>query len=420
MRPGGRLASFGAACAATLTSLFAGALGTVFLSACGSCDSYVHQTALPVLAAGTFDGVAADQSSQRLYFANQSDQAVDVVDISGASPRIKGAIALPAAPNGLAFADSTRRLYAGMDGGHVAVVDADGASPHFMQVVDDVAVDGSTTSPTADLMDYSAAGRRLFVGTAAGGSVVMIDATSDKVMKTFALGSAVEQPRFDPADGKLYVTTPHTDSIVELDPSSGRLVRTLKQTGCRPTGLAINPSRQLAMVACRGSMAVFNLRTGLDEISTTVPGGDIVSYDATLDRFTVGSSHGPRDSSVGVFDGSGRFIGMVASPPNAHGAVFDDRTGTLYAVSSAGLLSFSPASCAPPPDWLTFTGGAAVFLVPLALFGLFLFSYAQRRSRVDRSAPRRPTSEDLEREDLAAERERIRALEDAIYGPEGG
>ncbi|HET9782788.1 MAG TPA: hypothetical protein VFR33_13530, partial [Candidatus Dormibacteraeota bacterium] len=157
----------------SVTSVLAGLIGTAFLSACGSCDSYVHQASLPVLAAGTFDGVAADQSGHRLYFADQANQAVDVVDVSGGAPRFKGPVDVPAAPNGLAFAPPTQRLYAGMDGGHVAVIDTDAASPGFMHVIDDVMVDGSTTAPTADLMDYSADGRRLFVGTAGSGSVVV-------------------------------------------------------------------------------------------------------------------------------------------------------------------------------------------------------------------------------------------------------
>lgn len=417
MRPGGRLASAGAACAVALGAV-ASACGAVLLSACATCDSVVRQASLPGLAAGTFDGVAADQAGHRLYFADQGIRAVDVVDLSGSSPRFVGAVDLPGSPNGLAFAESARRLYAGMDGGQVAVIDTDATSQQFMKVVDTVAVDASTTSPTADLMDYNPSSRTLYVGTGGNGSVVVMDTESDRVTGRFDLKSPVEQPRFDPADGKLYVTTPRTDSIVELDPSSGKVVRTLKQTGCRPAGLAINPSRQLAMVACRGSMAVFNLRSGLDEISTTVQGGDIVAYDASVDRFTVGSSHGPRDSSVGVFDGAGRFVGIVPSSPEAHGAVFDDRTGTVYAVSNRGLLGFAPAACAPPPDWLTFAGGAAVFFVPIALFGLYLITYARRRSRMVRSGARPPTWDELQREDLAAERERMRALEDAIYGPD--
>ena len=399
-----------------LAAVFSAGAGALLLSACGSCDSIVRQASVPVLAAGAFDGVATDQGGHRLFFADQSIPGVDVVDVSGASPRFVGTVDLPASPHGLAFAAPSRRLYAGMDGGQVAVIDADRLSRTFLHVVDTV----DAGAATADLLEFSPRTNSLYVSTGAGSSVVAVDAASDKVVNRFDLKTSVGQPRYDPADGKLYVTAPHVDSIFQLDPAYGTVTRTYKQAGCRPSGLAINPSRQIALVACGGSIAVFNLRTGLDEVSRVVPGGDLVVYDAAVDRFAVGSSHGPRDSAVGVFSGDGRFIGMVGSSPEAHGAVFDDRSGLVYAVSKAGLLSFSPAACAPPPGWLTFFGGASIFFVPLALFGLYLFSYARLRSRIDPRAAGRPSWDQLQREDLAAERERIRELEDAIYGPRDG
>jgi hypothetical protein len=419
MRPAAWL-SASVACVGTLASAVVPAVaGAILLSACGSCESIVRQAAMPALAAATFDGVAADPSGHRLYLADQSNRSVDVVDTSGTSPRLAAFVDVPAPPNGLAVAPSLKRLYVGMDGGQVGVIDTEAASQRFMRVVDTITVDSSPNA-AADLLDFSPQTKTLYVGTASGGSVVAVDASTDKVTHRYDVKSPVEQPRFDPADGKLYVTTPGPDALVQLDPASGKVTRTLTQKGCHPSGLAINPSRQLALVACRGSMAVFNLRSGLDEVTRSVPGGDIVTYDAAMDRFTVGSSHGPRDSSVGVFDGDGRFVGMVASSPKAHGAVFDDRTGLLYAVSATGLLSFSPAACAPPPDWLMFAGGASFYFFPIAAFGLFLFWYARRRSRAVVSGPKQLTWEQLQQEDLAAERERMRDLEDAIYGPEGG
>lgn len=411
MRPLARAGSLGASFATVAAAFLAGSAGAVLLSSCGSCDSIVRQAALPAIAAHNFDGVEADQAGHKVFLADQTNRGIDVVDTSGATPRFMGTVDMPASPNGLAFAPDGKRLYAGLDGGTVAVVDVDARSATYMQVVDNVTVD----TKTADLLDFSPHTNSLYVGTGSSHTVVVVDAASDKVTETLDARSPVEQPRFDPADGRIYVTTPHTDSILQLDPSTGTVTRTYSQTGCRPSGLAINSDRQLALVACRSSVAVFNLLTGLDEISRTVPGGDIVSYDSRVDRFTIGSSHGPRDSSVGVFTGDGRFMAQVQSSPNAHGAVFDDSRGIVYAQSAAGLLSFSPAACAPPPDWLTFTGGLAVFAVPVILFALFLVAYARRRNR-----PRGPTWDELQREDLAAERERIRALEDAIYGPQNG
>lgn len=411
MRPLARACSLGASFATLVASLAAASAGAVLLSSCASCDSIVRLTALPAIAANNFDGVEADQAGHRVFLADQTNRGIDVVDTSGATPRFMGTVDMPAPPNGLAFAPGSKRLYAGLIGGTVAVVDADALSATYMQVVDKVTVDTNT----ADLLDFSPRTNNLYVGTGSSDTVVVVDAASDKVTQTLNVKSPVEQPRFDPADGRIYVTTPHTDSILQLDPSTGAVTRTFSQSGCRPSGLAINPGRQLAVVACRSSVAVFNLRTGLDEISRTVPGGDIVTYDSRVDRFSIGSSHGPRDSSVGVFTGDGHFMAQVQSSPNAHGAVFDDSRDLLYAQSSVGLLSFSPAACAPPPDWLTFTGGLSVFVAPVVLFAVFLVVYSRRRER-----PRGPTWDELQHADLEAERERIRALEDAIYGPQNG
>lgn len=414
MPPARKLGSLGAGFATVASAFVSATVGVVLLSACGSCEGIVRQSAFPVLAAGTFDGIEADQSEHRLFFADQTVPGVDIVDLSGAQPRFAGTVGLPAAPNGLAFAPHFRRLYAAMDGGQVAVIDMDRLSQKYLQVVNEITVDPTS----ADLVEYSAKTNNLYVGS--GTAVVVVDTTTGKVANRFEVGSPVEQPRYNSADGKLYVTTPHTDTLLQLDPSTGQVLRRYVQKKCRPKGVGINPSRGIALVACGSSMAVFNLRTGLDEITRTVPGGDIVTYDPNVDRFTVGSSHGPRDSSVGVFSGDARYMGIVASSPNAHGAVFDDATGLVYAVSSKGLLSFSPAACAPLPDWLTFIGGASVFIVPLVGFGLFLVWYARRRSRIDPKAPKPKTWEELRKDDLEAERERMRELEDAIYGPPDG
>lgn len=417
MRSRPRLASFGVLSAQVVAWVCAAAAGAVLLSSCGSCDSIVRQTALPSIATHSFDAIAADQSGRRLFLADGTAHGVDVIDVSGPSPRLVGTVALPAAPNGLAFAPDKQRLYAGMDGGKVAVVDTGASAPHDMPVIATVTVDPKT----ADLVDYSPQTENVYVGTASSNTVVVVDTASNKVLQTFDLKSAVEQPRYDPADGKLYVAVPGDDAIVQLDPASGAVTRKYYQKNCRPTGLAINPTRQIALAACRSSTIVFNLSTGLNEISRAVPGGDLVNYDPTVDRFTVGSAHGLHDSAVGVLYGNAKPMGVVQASQNAHGAVFDDSTGAVYAVSASGLLSFTPAACAPPPDWLSFAGGLTFYVLPLAGFGLFLAWYARRRSRPDDpNARRRRTWEELQAEDVAAERERIRDLEDAIYGPEDG
>src|SRR5436853_3073137 len=88
-------------------------VAVVLVSGCASCESTVAQTKMPVLAAGSFDGVAVDPGARRVYLADRNDKGVDVVDIGSASPRFLTTVPLAAYPNGLATAPDRRRLYAG-------------------------------------------------------------------------------------------------------------------------------------------------------------------------------------------------------------------------------------------------------------------------------------------------------------------
>jgi len=141
-----------------------------------------------------------------------------------------------------------------------------------------------------------------------------------------------------------------------------------------------------------------------------------VTYDSSADRFAVASPHGDKDSMVGVFDGDGRFVGSVSTTPKAHAAAFDAH-GLVYAIGANGLISFSPAACAPPPEWLKFLGGLSVFAAPLLAAALFLYLYGRRRIGRVASGDDRPSFHDLQEEDLAVERERMRTFEDAVLGP---
>jgi len=392
--------------------MLAAAGGAVLLGACASCQSTVRQAAMPAIAAGTFDGVAADPTAQRLYLADGANNKIDVVDLSTANPRFMQAIDVGAVPHGLAVAPDTKVLYAGLTGGAVAVIDTRDGSPTFMKVVTRIKAD-----PTeVDLLDYSAGTKRLFAATGSGGDVVAIDTTSNQVIRWYSLHIPVEQPRYNPVDGKLYVTTPGTSSLVQIDLADGMTSRNYFIKGCGPSGLAINPARQLAVTACKGSVAMVNLRTGAQEVTRSVPGGDLVTYDPSSDRFAVASPHGDKDSVVGVFDGDGTFIGSVAATPKAHAPAFDAR-GLVYAAGATGMMSFAPSACEPPPEWLKFVGGLSVFALPLMAAALFLYLYARRRQGHATVEDDGPSFYDLQQEDLATERERMRAFEDAVLGP---
>src|SRR2546430_16403511 len=80
-------AAFGALVASTAAPIVAAAGGMILLGACTSCQSTVREAAIPVIAAGSFDGVEADQRAHRLYLGDSAAHGIDVVDISSTTPR---------------------------------------------------------------------------------------------------------------------------------------------------------------------------------------------------------------------------------------------------------------------------------------------------------------------------------------------
>ena len=405
MKPTGRLA---AALGQAIVPVLVAAGGAILLSGCTSCQSTVRTTAMTVIAGGSYDVVVADQPGQRLYLADRTAKGVDVVDISSPQPVFVSTIPLTAAPHGLALDTASHRLFAALGNGAVAVIDTGPRSSN--QVVANIQTDSSSL----DLIDYSAQTDSLYVGS--DRTVLVVDAARAQVTKRITTAMAVGQPRFDPADGMVYATVSGTDSLVQINPATGFVTRSYVIAKCRPNGVGINPARQLALVSCGGSIALVNLESGAQRVTRVVQGGDVVTYEAAADRFVVASPHDMDESAIGVFAGDGSFIGSVPATSSAHAAAFDSAHGLVYAPGPVGLMSFAPAACAPPPDWLRFVGGLSVFAVPLLLASLFLVLVARALAR-RRAGLGGPTYEELQAEDLEFERERMRALEDGILGP---
>ena len=405
MKPAGWLA---AALGQAIVPVLAAAGGAILLAGCTSCQSTVRTTAMTVVAGGSFDVVVADQPGQRLYLADRTAKGVDVVDISSSQPVFVSAIPLTAAPHGLALDTASHRLFAALGDGAVAVIDTAPRSSN--QVVANIQVD----STSLDLIDYSAQTDSLYVGS--DRTVLVVDVAREQVTKRITTAMPVGQPRYDPADGMVYATVSGTDSLVQINPATGFVTRSYVIAKCRPNGVGINPARQLALVSCGGSIALVNLESGAQRVTRVVQGGDVVTYEAAADRFVVASPHDMDESAIGVFAGDGSFIGSVPATSSAHAAAFDAVHGLVYAPGPVGLMSFAPAACAPPPDWLRFVGGLSVFAVPLLLAALFLVLVARALAR-RRAGLGGPTYQELQAEDLEFERERMRALEDGILGP---
>ena len=353
------------------------AAAAALLSACG--DSGVRLTNTPIPGAAvkgaSMDVVGIDQGAHLLYAADRTDQGVDVFDISGPQAKYIKTIGMPGNPNGLAIAPDLGRLFVGTDSGSVVIVDISTASTTYGAVFAEV----KTGVDSVDLVDYGAARQRVYAASA--GNIISIDPATGQIMTRFALGSVqLEQPRFDPADGMVYVTSPDADTLYRIDPSTGTLTDKYILGGCNPLGLAINPTTNKALMACHKYTLAFDLGAG--KIIGTFPLGnaDIVSYDSKVDRFFVASlPHAQTPGSVGIFGGNPiEYISSAVTNISGNSAAYDETNKVVYTPDiepgRASLAGF--AMPVPLTGWLAFANVvwpyAAIVLGFVLLFAFLI------------------------------------------------
>jgi hypothetical protein len=343
-----------------------GALGSLLMSACGSSEIQVASSPVPTLSgqAGNFDNIEIDQGNHRLYIADRTDQGVDVFDISAPAAKFIKTIALSSPPNGLAVS-ADYRLYAGMASGSVAVIDINKASSTLLTVVAEVKTGGAGV----DLLDYNGTNHMLLASNGADGSITWIDTITNEVKDKFKVGSALEQPRFDEGDQLIYVTSPAADALVQIDPKDGTIKNTFTLGGCKPAGLAINPRANAAVIACNGYVMTRDLKTDKMEKFVQVLGGDIVNYNAKVDRFFVASPHKIHASAIGMFGGHPiAYISSIAAPGQGNSAVLDETNNIVYSPDTrpnqsgvAGTPRPSSLQGASPATIAVYGAAAAIF-----------------------------------------------------------
>jgi DNA-binding beta-propeller fold protein YncE len=313
-----------------------GVLGSLLVSACGSSETEVANTPVPTISgqAGNFDAIEIDQGNHRLYVADRTDQGVDVFDISRPGAKFIKPISLSSPPNGLAISPDFR-LYAGTEAGSVAVIDISKGSSSLNTVVAEL-----KTGAAVDLLDYNAAKHVLLASSGGDGSITSIDTITNEITDHFKVASALEQPRFNERDGMIYVTSPDADALIQIDPKDGSITNRFPLGGCTPTGLAINPRSNSALIACKGFVLSRDMNTGRTERFIRVVGGDIVTYNAKVDRFFVASPHKTRPSVIGMFGGNPiAYIASIAAPGRGNSAVLDETNDVVYSPDTRPNMS---------------------------------------------------------------------------------
>lgn len=368
------------------------AAGALLIAGCGG-NIPITSAPIPTIAGkpANLDVVEIDQANHRLYVADRTDQGVDVFDVSGSRARFLATIPLTSSPNGLAVAPDLARLYVGTGSGSVLVIDVNNDSNTLVAEV-------KTGKGEVDLLDYGASRQRLYAANGTDGSITSIDTTTNAIAANFKVGTvALEQPRFDPGDGMVYVTSPTADSLVRIDPNNGGF-RGFPLGGCKPRGLAINPKSNQAVIVCSTFVMTWDLSSARSIASFhQVVGGDVVTYSAKVDRFFVASPHLTTANVVGIFGGNPiDYITSVDTGAHGNAAVLDEAHGVVYTPNPqpkrSSIAGFDlGATPQPLPRWLEqglSVGVPAGLLILFVLLFLFLTRSADPARRPQKAAPK--------------------------------
>jgi hypothetical protein len=195
-------------------------------------------------------------------------------------------------------------------------------------------------------MDYDPKDKKAYVANSDDGFVSAVDMTSFKIVKKIdGLGDALEQPRYDAADGMVYQTGSGTNTLIQIDPAKDEVVKKIAlPAACnKPSGIWMNPKTNQGIISCDPHPILwdFNAQKMTGSLDQTGK-GDQVTYDAKTDLFFLGEAgwtHGPH---IGIAGGTPiKFITNVPTTGGNHNnSVLDETNMVVYAMGGNGMLSF--------------------------------------------------------------------------------
>jgi len=282
------------------------------------------------------DTLDIDQEAHRLYMGDNWSGGVDIFDIATTEPVLLQTVRMWGSVFGVRVAKDVKKVFAGLSASIVAVIDIDPAAARPNAVVARIDTGGRGS---ADLLDYDPVHRKVYVANRNDGFLTAIDAVTNEVVKRIdGLGKALEQPRFNPADGMVYLAGNGDNVLYQVDPVRDVLVNTFDiGDDCSPNGMAINPETNQALLACsnrqRPHTVIWDLNTqSIASVIEESGCGDGAIYSAAVDRFFFAASGFGGGPVMGVFGGNPvRFITNVPTERGSSWVAFDETNRMVYA-----------------------------------------------------------------------------------------
>jgi len=268
-----------------------------------------------------FDYQSLDTKNGRLYISHMNADQLVVFDIQKQQvvanldgfKRIHGVIAVP----------EIGRVFASATGEHQMI-----------------AVDMSTLKISGsagpinypDGLAYASAAKKVFVSDEHGGVDAVVDAQTNKLIGSVALGGGAGNTVYDSGSGLILVAVHGVNELLSIDPAAMKIIGRYKLPGIEnPHGIALDQANRLAFIAGEGnhSLAVFDLKTKkLLSVQQVGEDPDVLAFDPGLGRLYVSAESG----TVTVLQESGRDLRQIGQlhMPHAHTVSVDPKTHLVY------------------------------------------------------------------------------------------
>jgi len=294
----------------------------------------ISMISIPPIAGKTasIDIIEIDQASHLMYVTDRTDNGIDVFDVSSPCAKFVKTIDVGSGPNGVVVAKNVNKVFAGLNDSTVAIIDI---TPGADKVVAKVSTGGKKR---ADEMDCDPKDKKVYVANSDDGIVTVIDATTNAIVKKFDnVGEGLEQPRYNSADGMMYMTSSTQNAIFQFDPIKDVMVQKFDVgTKCDPNGLAIDPMTNQALLGCSSRSAnvavLWDVKAGkVLQTFDQAGAGDAVFYSPKADRFFFAASNFNRGAVMAIFAANPvKFIGNVATATGSHAVAYDETNGVIY------------------------------------------------------------------------------------------
>jgi len=289
---------------------------------------------------------ALSHDGKTLYVSNEDVGQMSAVDL--ASGKVRATVAVGSEPEGVAVSDDDRIVYVTCETANsIYVVDA-----HTMKVLAQI-----PTGKRPRAIYLANAAQRGYATDEFSAALTVFDTHDFKPVATLQLGdpAAVRPMGIASTDGrKLYVTTGRFGALLEVDPESARVVRTVEKVGQRPWGLALSRDGTRAYTANgpSGDVSVIDVPSGRVEARIPVGGSPWGIVAAPWNAVADGGPQQPAEGGIwkavvpakgtmhGEFDGNDP-IGLTAGVRiQADCSInwVDPDAGQLYCFASATSL----------------------------------------------------------------------------------